>query len=264
MPLICIASPKGGVGKTTLTAGLAFALQRLGYPVSVIDFDVQNALRLHFAIPLGDPRGYVAHAEQHDWQRLALQTPNGIRVLPYGAASTAQRLRFEARLAEAPRMLEEALGGLLAIPNMVVLADTPPGPSPALDALNAIADIRIAVLLADAASASLLPQIEQGFFYPAQGAGSSVPVLYILNQVDRRRRLSADTTEFMCSRLKTSLLGRAHRDEALAEALASQLSIFAFDPGSASAHELDRIARQLGQTIGSLKPRTSSGIRLQG
>lgn len=263
MPLICIASPKGGVGKTTLTAGLAFALQRLGLPVTVIDFDVQNALRLHFAIALGDPRGYVAHAEQPDWQSLVLQTPSGVGVLPYGTVSEAQRLRFEACLTETPALLEKALRGLLSTPQMVVLADTPPGPSPALNALNAIADIRIAVLLADAASASLLPQIEQGLFYSSKGARSPLPVIHIVNQVDRRRRLSADATEFMRTRLRGSLLGLVHRDETLAEALASQQSIFSFDAGSAAAHELDAIARRLGRLLGSLKPRTSE-MRRQG
>lgn len=263
MPLICIASPKGGVGKTTLTAGLAFALQRLGRPVTVIDFDVQNTLRLHFAVALGDPRGYVAHAGQPDWQSLALHTPGGIGVLPYGSVSEAQRLRFEAHLADTPGFLKETLRGLLSIPHMVALADTPPGPSPALKALNAIADLRIAVLLADAASASLLPQIEQGLFYAPQGSRSSLPVMYVINQVDRRRRLSADTTEFMCAQLQASLLGLVHRDEALAEALASQLSIYAFDPGSAAAHDLDAIARRLERLLDGPCSRTSD-IRLQG
>jgi hypothetical protein len=49
MPLICVCSPKGGVGKTTLTANLAYALARSGSKVLALDFDVQNALRLHFA-----------------------------------------------------------------------------------------------------------------------------------------------------------------------------------------------------------------------
>ncbi|MFD2407480.1 cellulose synthase operon protein YhjQ/BcsQ [Azorhizophilus paspali] len=49
-----------------------------------------------------------------------------------------------------------------------------------------------------------------------------------------------------------------HRDEALAEALASQQSIFAFDPGSAAAHDLDTIARRLGELLGDLEPHAFS------
>lgn len=40
MPLICVCSPKGGVGKTTLTANLAYAFSRAGSKVLAIDFDV--------------------------------------------------------------------------------------------------------------------------------------------------------------------------------------------------------------------------------
>lgn len=57
MPLICVCSPKGGVGKTTLAANLAYSLARTGSKVLALDFDVQNALRLHFGVPLSDERG---------------------------------------------------------------------------------------------------------------------------------------------------------------------------------------------------------------
>lgn len=67
MPLICVCSPKGGVGKTTLAANLTYALARSGSKVLAIDFDMQNALRLHFGVPLSDERGYVAKsAESYD------------------------------------------------------------------------------------------------------------------------------------------------------------------------------------------------------
>ncbi|WP_462378883.1 cellulose biosynthesis protein BcsQ [Pseudomonas sp. Marseille-QA0892] len=264
MPLICLSSPKGGVGKTTLTANLAFALQRQGTPVAVIDFDVQNALRLHFAQPFAETRGYVEQATaESDWSRFAVSTPSGIRLLPYGIATEAARRSFDARLAEDPLFLVDALRGLLIKPGMVVLADTPPGPSMALNALNRIADIRIAVLLADAASASVLPTIEQGDFYGTQNIRSILPVTYILNQVDRRRRLNSDTTDFLQARLGASLLGAVHRDEALAEALATQQSIFEFDPASAAAYDIDRIAQAVSHLVDGLKNNTL-GQRLQG
>ena len=48
MPAISVCSPKGGVGKTTVVANLAYAFSRAGTKVVVIDFDPQNALRLYF------------------------------------------------------------------------------------------------------------------------------------------------------------------------------------------------------------------------
>ena len=98
MPLICVCSPKGGVGKTTLAANLAYSLARTGSKVLALDFDVQNALRLHFGVPLNDERGYVAKAlELHDWSQCVLSAGSNIFVLPYGEVSEAQRQAFDAQ-----------------------------------------------------------------------------------------------------------------------------------------------------------------------
>ena len=59
MPLICFASPKGGVGKTTLAANIADALRRQGRRVLAMDFDPQNTLRLHFGVGLSDTAGFM-------------------------------------------------------------------------------------------------------------------------------------------------------------------------------------------------------------
>ena len=37
---ICVASGKGGVGKSTVTAGLGACLARLGHSVVIIDTDI--------------------------------------------------------------------------------------------------------------------------------------------------------------------------------------------------------------------------------
>ena len=50
MTIIAIASTKGGVGKTTISANLGMALVRAGRPVVLIDLDPQDALRLHFQV----------------------------------------------------------------------------------------------------------------------------------------------------------------------------------------------------------------------
>lgn len=157
MPLVCVCSPKGGVGKTTVTANLAWALARAGSKVLAIDFDVQNALRLHFGVPLSDGRGYVAKAgESSDWSQSVLTAGGNIFVLPYGDATEAQRLDFEQRLANDSHFLQRGLGTLLNYPGLVIIADFPPGPNPALKAVSRIADLHLITLLADTASLSLL------------------------------------------------------------------------------------------------------------
>src|ERR1700730_5408747 len=57
MSLVCFCSPKGGVGKTSLSVNVAGVLARAGLRVLVVDLDVQNSLRLHLGVQLGDQRG---------------------------------------------------------------------------------------------------------------------------------------------------------------------------------------------------------------
>ncbi len=117
MPLVCVCSPKGGVGKTTMTANLAYALARAGSKVLALDFDVQNALRLHFGVPLSDSRGYVARAaESSDWSQFVLTAGGNIFVLPYGDATEPQRLAFEERLTHDEHFLTRGLSTLLNYP----------------------------------------------------------------------------------------------------------------------------------------------------
>ena len=45
--VIIVMSGKGGVGKSTISAGLSMALLRTQQPVLSVDLDPQNSLRLH-------------------------------------------------------------------------------------------------------------------------------------------------------------------------------------------------------------------------
>jgi hypothetical protein len=50
----------------------------------------------------------------------------------------------------------------LNYPGLIIIADFPPGPTPALKAMSRLADLHLVTLLADTASLSLLlPQIEK-------------------------------------------------------------------------------------------------------
>ncbi|ADP10761.1 Cellulose biosynthesis protein [Erwinia sp. Ejp617] len=245
MPLVCVCSPKGGVGKTTMVANLAHALARGGSKVLAIDFDVQNALRLHFGVPLSDGRGFVAKSTQSsDWSQSILTTDGNIFVLPYGEVTEEQRLDFEDRLTKDANFIARGLHTVLNYPGLIVIADFPPGPGPALKAMTALADVHLVVLLADTASLALLPQIENEKMIGGvlnQRAGHS----FVLNQADNRRHISRDVTAFMQQRLGEKLLGVVNRDESVAEANASQQSVFEFNPVSAAAFDIELIGHRL-------------------
>lgn len=249
MPLVCVCSPKGGVGKTTLAANLAYTLARGGSKVLAIDFDVQNALRLHFGVPLSDGRGYVAKsAETPDWSQSILTTGGNIFVMPYGDTTEEQRVEFEHHLANDPHFLSRGLNTVLNYPGLVIVADFPPGPGPALKAMTDLADLHLVVMLADTASLSLLPQIENekmtgGALNKQHGH------YFVLNQSDSRRNISRDVTAFMQQRLGDRLLGVVNRDESVAEANASQQSVFDFSQVSAAAFDIELVGKRVAAVL---------------
>ncbi|MFU9137617.1 cellulose biosynthesis protein BcsQ [Erwinia tasmaniensis] len=254
MPLVCVCSPKGGVGKTTLAANLAYTLARAGSKVLAIDFDVQNALRLHFGVPLSDGRGFVAKsADASDWGQSILTTGGNIFVLPYGEVTEEQRITFENNLTHDANFLTRGLHSVLNYPGLVIVADFPPGPGPALKAMSALADLHLVVLLADTASLSLLPQIENDKMIGG-ALNHRAGHYFVLNQSDSRRNISRDVTAFMQQRLGDKLLGVVNRDESVAEANASQQSVFEFSPVSSAAFDIEiiskRIAALLNITVG--------------
>ena len=71
MKVIAVVSAKGGVGKTTLAANLASVLATSGRRVIALDLDPQNALRLHFGVPLDSIDGLSRATLSGDaWQSI--------------------------------------------------------------------------------------------------------------------------------------------------------------------------------------------------
>lgn len=243
MTLICVASPKGGVGKTTLTANLAYTLQRQGYNVTVIDFDSQDALKLHFGIAFSDPQGYVAAATSSPyWREMVRTTSSGIDVLAYGHTTREERYRFENFLANDPKTLYQALKSFYDSQDDILLMDLPPGHSVALDAVCQLKPLCITALLSDSASLAVLPSIEEGGFYPV---GVDRHLYYVINQFDLRSELSRDVYTLLKERLGASLLGSVHRDPAVSEAHALQVSVLQHAYTSAVVNDLENIAHNL-------------------
>jgi cellulose synthase operon protein YhjQ len=240
MPILVVASPKGGVGKSTLAANLAVALQRRGRQVTAVDFDSQNALRF-LLLPDGPPGLGIADCvvQGLPWMDAVQTGPTGVRLAPFGLSSNASRQHMKQLLTQ--ERLAEALRGLAASPSDILLVDTAPGGGRFQERLEQVADLELIVLLADAGSMSLVPGFRDGMLLqPADNVTYAV-----LNQVDPRRRLSRDISEFVSQYAGDRFIGAVHYDEALAEAAAHGLPVLQAAPDSLAAKDINDLASRL-------------------
>jgi len=244
MVLVVVSSPKGGVGKTTLVANLAVALRRRGRQVTAVDFDSQNALRFLLAPGLDSDLGVArCTARGLPWETALVTGADGVRLVPYGEATTSERLRTKDVLLSEP--LSEALARLARSDTEIVIADTTPGEGRLQERLEALADLKLIVLLADAGSMALVPAYRDGLLL--RPMSESPNTFGVLNQVDPRRRLSRDIADFISAHAAQRFIGVVHYDEALAEAAARGETIVGAVPNSLAASDIDAIAARLDQ-----------------
>lgn len=242
--IIAVVSGKGGVGKSTVAANFAVALQREGQSVLAVDLDPQNALHHHFGLEAELGRmsrtsgiaqlDAVGQSPQDGY----LVSASGVRLLPYGAVDENRRRAFEAQLEQDPDWLAYLLADLQLADGTLIILDTPPGPSVYLRQVLAVANLALVVSLSDAASYNTLPMMDGLIKTYSGDRPEFFGVSYLINQVERSRKLSEDITRIMCDVLGDKVLGLVRRDPSITEALAYNRSVLDYDPRGLGCHDL--------------------------
>lgn len=248
MPLVVVSSPKGGAGKTTLTANLAVAMRQRGWRVTAVDFDSQNALRFHLAPEAGEADGFArATFQGRPWRTVCTTTRSGVELIPYGPSVREERLHLDEALTT--QRLRAEFADLQRGPADLVLVDTAPGEGLLQERLDELADVGVTVFLTDGASIALLPNYRDGAFLHPPLPGE-IPRFGVLNQVDKRRRLSRDIAEFVAERASRRFMGSVRYDEAVAEAAASGLTAMEVEAEEVGAvADIRRLAASLDQLV---------------
>lgn len=245
MKIIAVVSMKGGVGKTTVSANLAQAFCENNHTVMAVDMDPQNALRLHFGMDPGDYAGLALAVTSENLQlEEAIRTYDGCPLyIPYGVVRESERIAFERELAQNPYWLKDFLGFLAENESMIsgereliVMIDTPPGPSVYLQQALRAASFALVVLLPDGASYATIPAMDLLLDEYLSDEKARQDSLFILNQFDPRRDLDRDVVSIMSkSRGEQMVTIRVHRDAAVPEAMAQQEPVIKYDEHSQAA-----------------------------
>jgi ATP-binding protein involved in chromosome partitioning len=118
--VIAVASGKGGVGKSTVSANLALALATLGHSVGLLDADIygpsQQIMMGTTEEPMGDPEGKIHPVE----------SPGGVKVMSFGfLVDPDQPVIWRGPMLQ--KALEQFVGDVLWGELDFLVVDLPPG-----------------------------------------------------------------------------------------------------------------------------------------
>ena len=242
--IVALVSAKGGVGKTTLSAGLASSLRLSGGKTLAIDLDPQNALQYHLGVESGVPGMCNTNQAATAWASLLQQGFEGVQLLPYGVPSNDERSALEREMSQDRHWLARQLDHLALGENDLVILDTPTGRTAYLQQALDVADQVLVVTTADAASFITMDQMDR--LLGALGARPAFSVCnYVVNQFDAGREFSRDMLEVLKRRLGRQLLGVIARDNTLGEALAYGQNPLATPSASAACQDMLLLSEQL-------------------
>jgi cellulose synthase operon protein YhjQ len=234
MPVVAIQGLRGGVGATSLTAAIAWALNALGESVLAIDVSPVNQLGCHFNTPVDEPRGWMrAQCDGADWRQSALRYQPGLDFLPFGRLTHQERETVYTYGGHVQAGFLTSLSDLKTQYRWLLL-DLPCEPAPWLPAVLTQTDRLLQVMTPDANCHLRLHQ--QRF---------ARNTLFLINQFNANSKLQQDLHQLWSSSLKNLLPLRVHRDEALAEALLMKQPLGEYRPHSLASEEIVTLANWL-------------------
>ncbi|MBK5304113.1 MULTISPECIES: cellulose biosynthesis protein BcsQ [unclassified Pseudomonas] len=233
--VIAIVSANGGVGKSTVAAGLAKTLRRPGGRTIAIDLDPQNALSSHLGINRQVP-GLIQLKEQDaDWGAHRLPGYSDSECLPFGTGEVNDRRLLKQLMLEDSDWLNQHLASMDLSENDTVILDTPSGATvysqQALDA----ADLVLVMTVADAASYLALDTMTQWLETTQRRAQRH---RYVLNQRDDSRSFSRDMGVLFLRRLGADLIGTIRLDHQFNESLAYGRDLLQYAPESIGCQDI--------------------------
>ncbi|EEM8337842.1 cellulose biosynthesis protein BcsQ [Salmonella enterica subsp. enterica serovar Amager] len=232
MAILGLQGVRGGVGTTSLTAALAWALQILGENVLVIDASPDNLLRMSFNVDFVHQGGWARSLlDGQDWRDAGLRYTSQLDLLPFGQLTAQER--------ENPQAWQETLGEIGSAIQALkasgryswILLDLSYGASPLTGQLVSLCDHTLAIAQVDANCHIRLHQ-------QALPAGAHI----LINDLRIGSQLQDDLYQVWLQSQRRLLPIVIHRDEAMAECMASKQPLGEYRSDSLAAEEVLTLA----------------------
>ncbi|HEY4438362.1 MULTISPECIES: cellulose biosynthesis protein BcsQ [Lelliottia] len=232
MAILGLQGIRGGVGTTSITAALGWALQILGESVLVIDACPDNLLRMSFNVDYDTSDGWArALLDGRDWRDTAQRYTSQLDILPFGQLTASEKESMYTRygtlgyFADALQLLQEKSH------YKWILLDLPSGFSPLTRQLIEHCDHTLTVVNADANCHIRLHQ---------QVLPNGAHIL--INDLRLSSQIQDDLYQVWLQSQRRLLPMVVHRDEAIAECLASKQPLGEYRSDSLAAEEILTLA----------------------
>ncbi|EDG0195674.1 cellulose biosynthesis protein BcsQ [Salmonella enterica subsp. enterica serovar Kentucky] len=232
MAILGLQGVRGGVGTTSLTAALAWALQILGENVLVIDASPDNLLRMSFNVDFVHQGGWARSLlDGQDWRDAGLRYTSQLDLLPFGQLTAQERENLQA-WQETLGEIGSAIQALKASGRYSwILLDLPYGASPLTGQLVSLCDHTLAIAQVDANCHIRLHQ-------QALPAGAHI----LINDLRIGSQLQDALYQVWLQSQRRLLPIVIHRDEAMAECMASKQPLGEYRSDSLAAEEVLTLA----------------------
>lgn len=232
MAVLGLQGVRGGVGTTSVTAALAWSLQVLGESVLVIDACSDNLLRMSFNVDFTHANGWGrALLDDKDWRDAGLRYTSQLDLLPFGQLTETERgneaayQRLFSRFITALQSLKES-GHY-----QWILLDLPHGAASLTRQLLAQCDHVLSIANVDANCHIRLHQ---------QPMPANAHIL--INDLRIGSQIQDDLYQVWLQSQRRLLPIVIHRDEGMAESLASKQPLGEYRSDSLAAEEILTLA----------------------
>ncbi|WP_174510201.1 cellulose biosynthesis protein BcsQ [Klebsiella oxytoca] len=232
MAILGLQGIRGGVGTTSITAALAWALQLLGETVLVVDASPDNMLRFFFNVEASHQDGWARSLlDGRDWRDAGIRYTSHIDILPFGQLTPGEREHVDSLYPTLEPIVDIVEKLVQQGDHRWVLLDLPEGYSSLSSALISTCDRTLVVVHPDGNCHIRLHQQA----LPVNGD-------VLINDLRVGSQLQEDLYQLWLESQRRILPITIHRDEAMAECLASKQPLGEYRQDSLAAEEILTLA----------------------